>query len=102
MFTILLNQDFEDQGHHTEQLGGVYETAAEAVEAAIAFHDTAHGGFEVNPRYDSIDVWQNGAYFGTAYPGDAENPHGYFWVFPLHSHGGGVRTGFELTDEIPF
>lgn len=98
MFTILLNQDFEDQGHHTEQLGGEYETAAEAVEAAIAFHATV----EMSLKYDSIDVWHGGAYFGTAYPGDAENPNGYFYVFPLHSHGGGVRTGFELTDEIPF
>lgn len=99
MFTILLNQDFEDQGHHTEQLGGEYETAAEAVQAAIDFH----GKVEMSLRYDSIDVWHNGAYFGTAYPGDSENEHGYFWVFSLHSVGtSAVDRMADYCDEVPF
>lgn len=99
MFTILLNQDFEDQGHRTERLGGVYTTAAEAVAAAIDFHATV----EMSLKYDSIDVWQGGAYFGTAYPGDAEHPEGFFSVFPLHSHASSVLTGLDgWNDEIPF
>ena len=93
MFTILLNQDFEDQGHHTEQLGGVYETAAEAVEAAIGFCRTV----EWSPRYDSIDVWQGGAYFGTAYP------DGTFNVFPLHSVGRSYESHWAAEfDDIDF